>query len=179
MGNQLGKTDDNQIRLAWLAGLLDGEGSISLVESATGGMVGKQRGNRTITPRISISNTDIPTLRVVESVLADTGTAFYVRWRAAGTRHGFGTLTKPLWTVWVTGVKRSTRFLNLILPYLVTKAPQANALYEWSKQVLERPRRVPNQTVNTYLDGDRVVKAAIGRLNRNPQRLHAEPPSGG
>ena len=174
MGNQLGKTDDNEIRLAWLAGLLDGEGSISLVEQTSGGYQGKLRGSRTITPRVSISNTNVPTLRRVEEILTANEIAFYVRWREPGRRYGFGTLSKPLWTVWVAGVKRSLRFLEIVLPYLVTKAPQAAVLYDWGKQVIERPRRIPDQSPNTYLEGDRAVKKVMNELNQNPQRLHAE-----
>ncbi len=175
MGNQLGKTDDNEIRLAWLAGLLDGEGSISIVENPERRRTKEgQSYAPSFSPRISISNTNVPTLRRVEEIFGANEIAFYVRWREPGKRCGFATPTKLLWTIWVTGVKRSKRLLDILLPYLVTKEPQAAVLYGFDKTVLGRPRICKHGDVGKYVKSDRTVKLMISSLNRNPQRLYAE-----
>lgn len=170
MGNQ-------QERLIWLAGFIDGDGSISLVEQHSG----RRKEGRHITPRVLMANVNVPALRYIEKILDKYEMAYYVGWKEPHRKGSFPGSNKWVWTIQIAGAKRVNRFLELILPYLVIKAPQAAVVHDWTKWVVTRPRNTKQNRIkgkstnlNKYLKEDRKVKEVISKLNQNPQRLYAE-----
>jgi len=128
-----------------------------------------------------MSNVNVPALRRIEKTLEDYGIAYYVDWQGPGSGGGFRPRKKWMWSIQIAGAKRVKRFLDLIGPFLVVKAEQAEIVRKWTTWVVERPRNVKQNTVrglstnqNKYLDEDRKVKAQVSALNQNPQRLYAE-----
>ena len=163
--------DNPQERLRWLAGFIDGEGCFSLVEQQSGG-----KGSRHITPRVLVSNTNIDSLNYIIEILQHYEIAYYVGWRDPEKKtSGFARPTgKWLWTIQIAGAKRIARFLEVMLPYFITKKQQAFTMYNWVKWVVERPRVIKNGDMNKYLETDRLVKQKISELNKNPQRADVE-----
>lgn len=155
--------ENQQERLNWLAGFIDGEGSFVLRQVTKGRIRGT----------ISITNTHVPTLRIVEQIFDDMKIAYYVRW----TRYKRQEETRYAWRVIVDGVKRTKRFLEPLLPYFVTKQEQANLMYQWCVYRLSIPRGGNYKDMNwrSAQNPDFDAAKRMRELNQNPQRLYAEP----
>ncbi len=107
--------------LAWFAGFIDGEGTISINQHD------KKRGPF-LQPRMTVSNTHIPTLRHFEKLLEELNLAFYVDWKTNPSNFGE---RKPLWRISFVGFKRLFQVLKLIVPYLVTKKGQGELTFQF------------------------------------------------
>lgn len=121
MDNQQG----NDLDLAWFAGFLDGEGSITFKV---------QRGERLrglnlvyYYPSVRVCNTDYPTLKVVTDILDAHGLPYHVSHRKGELKPGL----HAAWDVEVKGLKRCERWLNMIAPYLRTKQEKAYLMLEY------------------------------------------------
>lgn len=121
MDNQQGKTLD----LAWLAGFIDGEGSITFKV---------QRGKRLrgmslvyYYPDIRICNTDQPTLKTVTDILDANHLPYHVSHRGAELKPGW----HAAWDIEVKGLKRCEHWLEVITPYLRTKQHKAYLMLEY------------------------------------------------
>jgi len=121
MDNQQG----NDLDLAWLAGFIDGEGSITFKV---------QRGERLrglnlvyYYPSVRICNTDYPTLKVVTDILDAHNLPYHVSHRKPEFRPGY----HAAWDVEVKGLKRCERWLLTIAPYLRTKQGKAYLMLEY------------------------------------------------
>lgn len=113
-----GKTDGEL--LSWLAGFLDGEGSFVIV---------RESGGR-LQPRIQVANTHIATLSRVQEMLTRLGLPHYVGWKQGG-RRADGYDRKRQWVIMATGLKRTARWCQALLEYLVTKREQAELMLEF------------------------------------------------
>ena len=157
MGNQ-------QERLSWLAGFIDGDGTMSY---------GRYLTDR-IRPGIGIVNTHVKTLPVVTALLDEVGIAYYVKWSEYKT--GDGQL-RSVWRLNVDGLKRVKRLLELILPYLVTKSEQGRLLYEYCKSRLDISRGGDPKLMHrrTYSEYEVSLIKQLTAVRENPQRLYAGP----
>ena len=163
--------DNQQERLIWLAGLIDGEGYLGINKT--------RRDNRfsgyQMTPRLIIVNTNQDVLQVVTQTLDEYGLAYYVGWRKPGVYKA----RYWKWALEVSGVKRLSRFLPVVLPNLVCKKPQAELLLAYCQDRLSRTtERFNNKGLAKYSEQDLQVWEAIKALNQNPQRTYAEPHKG-
>ena len=105
-----------QAEVGYLAGLLDGEGCISVlrVRSRRERLKGRVVTHYAI--QIRIGNT-FP--RLLDWIAEKVGGRVYaIRWKARGNR-------KPCWH-WYIGGKAAKPFLELVRPYLIVKAKQAD-----------------------------------------------------
>ncbi len=157
MGNQ-------QERLSWLAGFIDGDGTISY---------GRYLTDR-IRPGIGITNTHIKTLPVVTALLDEVGIAYYVKW---GEYKTGDQQLRSVWRLGVNGTKRVHRLLALILPYLVTKQEQGLLLYEYCKSRLAVPRggNPKQMSSRAYSEHEISLIQQLKTARVNPQRLYAGP----
>jgi hypothetical protein len=121
MDDQQGKTLD----LAWLAGFIDGEGTITFKV---------QRGKRLTNlgfiyyyPDIRITNTHQATLKTCTDILDANGLAYHVSHRGAVTVKKWA----AAWDIEVKGLKRCERWLQVIAPYLRTKQEKAYLALEY------------------------------------------------
>lgn len=124
-GNQQG-TD---VRAAWLAGILDAEGSIGLYKN----------GNGAYYARVTITNTDRLMKHAIEEILEDHGIAVYIQDNQRQKNKNW----KPRWQMIFTGAAKPKGLLDLVLPYLVTKRREAELALEFiesrsSKRYLNR-----------------------------------------
>jgi len=104
---------------AWFAGIIDGEGCISLIK----------RGEHFV-PSVKISNTNELLINKCKQVLSEAGIEFLVRYSDRGERKN----AKPAWEIVLESRPRTTAVLNLILPYLVSKKEQAILVLDWCSQ---------------------------------------------
>jgi len=97
--------------LGYLAGLLDGEGTV--IASRTRGTGSK---NDSISMRVVITNTSLP---LIEWLLEEVGGTFNLKpSQKAHHRQAYS---------WLLGGKNAADFLTVLLPYLVVKKAQAEA----------------------------------------------------
>lgn len=118
---------DNQqerlCELSWLGGIIDGEGCISFKKNT--GKCWKNKSERPLYPIISISNTDIRMIDKIIEILEKNHIAFYREDRRGKKKN------KDSISVCIKGIKRTKRFLDLIIPYLVSKKERAELLLEF------------------------------------------------
>jgi hypothetical protein len=115
MGNQQ-ETD-----LAYLAGILDGEGCIHLSFRA-----GKTEGKGNFNRRVQITNTSAVLVDFVTEFLTTQEIPFYVQWnRHVGKNH------RPYATIMLSKLEGIKKFLSALLPYLRIKKRQAELMLEF------------------------------------------------
>lgn len=105
--------------LAWVAGLIDGEGCLFI--NRRGPSKHTRQKNFSYTPTISIELTHFPTLFKVKDIL-QAGRLTYRPKRAINHRN------QIQWQL--CGVKNNKPILERIIPYLFLKKPDAQILYE-------------------------------------------------
>lgn len=117
-------------KLAWLAGIIDGEGSISI--GRLWRETPKGRVLRAYHPRVYVSNTDFKMIEVIALILEAHGIRYYanpttnVRPKLQGRKE-----CKFMMMITVSGMKTCTALLELVIPYMVTKKRQAEFLLEY------------------------------------------------
>lgn len=144
--------------LAWLAGFLEGDGSIILAKQR----IGK---NRIIyTPLVNVTNTDHSLIEYVSKIMKEYQIGHY--FTARKTKNG---ISKVLL---VKGFKRVKKLLPLIIPEMYGKRKQqAICLLEWIHS------RELTGNNHTYTEHEMELFEKIKELKKpdNPQRLHARP----
>lgn len=145
---------DNQqaISLSWLAGFLDGDGSISIAK--------RNRGkNVNMKPYVVFSNSDPLTIEEVAKILTDNHVGHYVSWTK---QRGLG--TKPRGAVSVFGFKRVLSLLELLIPHIRgNKKQQAEITKAWIEYRLENGGTGKH---SSYTDYDGMVYAKVAGLKR-------------
>lgn len=106
--------------IGWLAGILDGEGTIQLSRHIRKGM-----GTTYLTPNLTVVNTSDVMLRKVHLLMGGH----------------YGAARDTLWSVRLAGVERTSRFLTILLPHLTCKAPRAELLIRYAEIRQAQPGR--------------------------------------
>jgi len=167
---------------AWLAGFLDGEGSITLYRSIwkwkpdgpnTRRLQNHEREAERYRALIAVSHTDVPTCDHVSELLTLIGAKhYYLRdpKRPDATRLG----KRPQRHISVMSFVSARRVLDVVMPYLVTKRAQAEALYRFIEIAQSRdPHR-------RYTDEQRQIALFLRRhpMHGNPQPSSTGPADG-
>ena len=126
-------------KIAYVAGIIDGEGSIFL---------GTQRHGRLLCPGIHISNDDEKMIRFCKEVLE---CGWVVERKPSRTR------LKKSWALGLAGKEKIVKTLIMIRPFLITKQKQADLLFEFCSNKLELRR--------LYIDRDYEIYRALKKLN--------------
>lgn len=117
-----GSQSAGKLSLAWLAGFYDGEGCLFL-----------GRKPRTVYARVILSNTDHPSIERASEILKEHRVGHFIYQK---TKKGY----RPSYHLNVDGIKRVQRWLDVMEPYLVTKAAQATVLRQFVEYRLGLPR---------------------------------------
>ena len=112
--------------LAYLAGIIDGEGNVSIVKRTT-----------YYVPVVAISNTNETLVLHLKSVLESIGVGFSLSYSDRGQR----TNSKPAWTFQIAGKSRVKKLLEMVYPYLVAKRQQTDLVIKWCSKK-ERRRKL-------------------------------------
>jgi hypothetical protein len=163
MANQQSNSDPD---LAWLAGFLDGEGSF-MVNILAGNRL-HQLGRQYISPRITLVNTDMPTLEVVRGILVANGLPHHIRVKP-GRVSERGHQCKDAWEIRAAGLRRCKQWLDVLIPYLHTKRPQAEAML----QLVES--RLAGYQQGGYTEEEVALAEDLRSGPRSFHRLHARP----
>lgn len=107
-----------EIDLAYLAGLMDGEGYIGMSYNT-------RRTGTQYTPRVTITDTNEKIVAEVRRILTNESIAFYVSEWKSNKAH------KKRFTIEAVGFRRSLKWLFVIEPHLIAKQEQARLLLAW------------------------------------------------
>jgi len=171
----------NPLDAAWLAGFLDGEGTISLYRSVwkwkpdgpnTRRLRNHEREPERYRPLIALTHTDVPTCDHVSSLLTSIGVKhnFLKATDLDPTRLG----KRPQYQISVMAFVGARRVLDAILPYLVTKHDQAAALSRFIEIAQSRDPHL------RYTDEQREIALFLRRhrMHGNPQPSSTGPANG-
>jgi len=138
VGNQQGNFGDTD--LAWLAGFIDGEGSFGFQQIASPRIRPGQRDRSHkrpyFNPRITVGNTDWPTLEYVQGICRAYELPHHVSERHNRGLRLNGIEKPPFWQIRSEGVRRCQRWLFFLTPYLRTKRDQAQVMLEFCESRL-------------------------------------------
>ena len=148
MGNQQERL---KLDLAWLGGVIDGEGTFTLR------IHGRKRNKLLITPVFSITNTDFVITDNIERILKENDIPFWVTYVSNEAHPKW----KPKKEIVNMGVRRLSKFIPVILPYLVGKEEEAKIVCEFCDR---RLKMLGNRSYYTKEDIELVtrVKALHG-----------------
>jgi hypothetical protein len=122
---QFMNADNQQERLcelSWLGGIIDGEGCISFKRNT--GKCWKKK-ERPSYPMISVANTDLIMIEKIIQILEKHEIAYYREDRKGKAKNNDSV------AICIKGLKRTKRFLDLIIPFLVSKRKRAELLLEF------------------------------------------------
>ena len=109
--------------LGWLAGIVDGEGSITLPRGKT------RSGYIYYSIRVSIPNTDARIMSKIQELTLHRLGKVYPHKRPSRSR--------PIYC-WITSARRALCFLYLIIPFLVAKKEQAELAVEMQRLLMRQ-----------------------------------------
>lgn len=125
---------DFNLKLAWLAGFIDGEGNINVGFYNNGAYNKEGKGWKVFRLEVTITNTHADAIKKTTEILTELGCFFKVAMRKRDT------MWRPCFAVIVTGQRNAVKLLKAILPYLTCKqelAKQAINAFEY-RQTLRR-----------------------------------------
>ena len=152
------KTIDH--RLAWLAGIIDGEGWIHV------GITTSRQSGRHIAYRVRVSNTDPGMMNEAMSILDVLGIGYShgsVKQRSMLSHH------KPQTYIDIAGASRVAAILEHLLPYLITKRERAILALRTIKHRRSHIGKHKGYSGHMRLADDPLAQeliAEMGRLNR-------------
>ena len=130
--------------LAWLAGIWDGEGTISIFTHT------EKTGNQKICPCVSVVNTDIAIINKVRKTLEEIGCNFVLQERQPkNSRHS------KQWILTTRNMSYILLFLSAVLPYLTgNKQQAAEIIHDYCKRRNEKIQRIPSKGSTPYDEED-------------------------
>jgi hypothetical protein len=147
-------TKFDPLRVAWAAGLFDGEGSISIILHRPAKKPPYHYLN------VSVTNTCVPALEAIRSIFGYGCVSR--RNRIEGRRAVF---------TWATGAHAAEVFLRAILPYAVIKRPQIELALEYRSLRQNGPFQ---KRPDSHFDRACEIAAAIRRLNGADRRKDSD-----
>lgn len=123
---------------AWLAGIIDGEGCISIFARAN-----------FFVPSVKIANTNELLINNCKRILEIGGIEYCVRFNDRGNRKN----AKPSWELSLESRPRVIAVLNMVYPYLVSKKAQADLILDWCG----KKKRAKNDTETNFIPNIRLL----------------------
>jgi len=152
--------DNQQVteaRIGWLAGIVDGEGSLLFGGS-------NKSGHQRFTPIITICNTDPGMILEITKIYESLKVSFYVFHRNGGDLTGhFG--RKQIHGINVNRLSSLEILLPILIPHLITKNTKAVLMLQFVKKRL--PKKDLSNKDREYSEDE----LALVQTFRDPQRL--------
>src|SRR5579885_581002 len=111
------------VDLAYLAGVIDGEGTITLERNGTR----RLHGQMGFSPKVIVANTNHALLQRVVNVFDALGVNPHIKTQAAGSNNR----GRMMYWIVVAGLAKCGRILRPILPHLVAKDGQARIVLDF------------------------------------------------
>jgi hypothetical protein len=118
-----------EINVAWLAGIWDGEGTISIAKLKT-------RKNIGLSIKMSVENTSTWMINEICRILKYHNIGYYIYSRSARTKKH-----KHAYVVNICKLKDTISFCNLIEKYLICKKEQATLVREFAQSRFYTPKK--------------------------------------
>lgn len=112
-----------ETKLAWLAGIIDGEGCIQM-------RYANRPENTTLQVRVMIGSVSTAMIDEVRTILIDLGLVFSTHSQPAGRRTAFPN-SRKIFRLEVCRKRHVKKLLGALRPYLINKAPEATAALEY------------------------------------------------
>ena len=159
------KIDDLKFsELGWLAGIIDGEGSIGFKRSK------QNRQKKTYirySPLIQISNCDVCLLNEVKRIL-DLIKVRYSFWMKKENQRN------PQWqnsgNISIYSFKDARKFLEIILPYLIAKKERAKILLEFCYLYKGEKKRIKGKFITNKIGKEEFYWKKLHKLNKKGKR---------
>lgn len=139
-----------ELRLSWLAGIIDGEGSVCIA---------KGKGHF-LTGNVSIGTTSIEMMCEIISILESIGVSHY----SLEPRSNVGWGRKLLLDLKISKQESLCLLLDTIIPFLINKRKQAKILLEFIK--LRLSKRGNRSKISSYSNEERILREHIMELNK-------------
>lgn len=173
----MGNPQETELTLAFLAGLIEGEGCFSVYRRLrTDGGRARNGGAPTLnySAQISISNSDARMIEDVHQILDSFQIGHHIQWHGVGLKKGSinpdtGKMVKAVRAVCQINIgkmKRCQTFIPLVLPYLRYKKDQAELMLQWIEYRLSIPysSAISQRKTTTYGDYDDQVYRQMHEL---------------
>lgn len=155
MADQQGKT----LGLEYVAGLYCGEGSFCLGVHR----IKHRKGQMRIIPIVDIFMNDEETIMRAADILKSEGLPVYIQRREKAT------CLKTHVGIHASGIKRSLRYCDALIPYLTgTKLRSATLLREFCQSRLDTPRTGVERGGKPYSDREIQLVRDLREVNGNP-----------
>jgi hypothetical protein len=166
--------DNQQERLLWwFGGIIDGEGCITINHHRL--HKNSQRETLLFSPIIAIVNTNKIIIDTCQEVLRQNNIAHFVGYKESpkGKHHW-----KPKWEIRIIGLKRVSKALSILSPYIIGKREEARLVKRFCDIRLNKERIKSSYGTMVYPpyneESFEIIYEVAKIHNRNPQRLHAE-----
>lgn len=162
----------SDFEIGWLAGIIEGEGSIVLpIHKRVVGKTEKgRRQNLRVTPRIIITNTDKALIEKCVSILDRFGVGKWVRHtKPNNITHGklINKSFKEITYIYIDGFKRMQKLLNVLAPHFGgEKKARIDILLEFINRRMDTAERTERQQNFQYDKGDIELMLKFLKLTR-------------
>lgn len=127
-------------RLAWLAGIIDGEGNLqATVQEKKCGSDGTRR--KYFEPKVRITNTDVRMIKRVSEIYVEHGIVFFYAINDVKRYKNRKSTWRNQLEITVASKVDIAKLLHLVLPYLVAKRQYAVLFLDTISWVSAQPRR--------------------------------------
>lgn len=148
-------------RICWLAGIVDGEGSIGLKRCTL------KRGNKVYlnyAPMISIANNDLRMMDEIRAIFDKLKIKYSFTKRELSKRNK---KWKDNYAVSITSYQMGINFLEIVLPYLISKKEQSEILIDFCRdRVNVNHRGQGGKFIKTYQGNEEDFFQKISALNK-------------
>lgn len=111
---EMGNQQATQTELAWLSGIIDGEGSLTMSYT---------KEKKAYTPSLTIANTNELMISVIVDILNKLGCSFYINKKTQGHLG-----SKDVWYIQIRRFETLKVLLEKVIPYMVSKQAQAKLI---------------------------------------------------
>ena len=159
--------------LWWLCGIIDGEGCITINHHR----LHKETKRETLLfqPIIVIVNTNKLLIDTCQEILKQSEIPFYVSFKSSPKANPNW---KEKWQVMVVGLKRVSKALTILSPYIISKRQEANLVKRFCDLRLNAEKVKTSYGSLGYApyneENFKIIYEVAKIHNRNPQRLYAE-----
>ena len=147
-----------QTDLAWLAGIWDGEGHISIRRTLLRGKAPQY------SPRLGMTNSNVQILSKARQILDALGVGYYFREKDDG---GFPGSSKQCWVIAIETMTNAVRFIANIRPFLIGKSFQADCILEYCERRMKAFDRSRTNASRKYTERDYELVSLVFEANGN------------
>lgn len=156
-----------ELERGWVAGFFDGEGSVYISMRAARENDRNNRGKgQFIRPECKISATDIESLEKMHDILTRAGIPHFISWHRPKGSTREGVLYRVAWSIVISGIKRTDRFLEWITDALTTKRERAELCRAFVASRLSQP-----SPQTPYLDSEMDLVRQMRSLNASKKPI--------